>query len=72
MSSIESFKKNVETGSFKTIKDKSGSYHYKLYTASGRVAAIGEAYSSKQGAESAAISVASYYKNAEVSEKNDK
>lgn len=67
-SSIDSFKKNVEIGSFKIIKDKHDNYHYKLYTPSGRVAAIGESYNSKQLAESAVVSVLSYYKNAEVIE----
>lgn len=70
-SSIESFKKNVETGSFKIIKDKNENYHYKLYTASGRVAAVGETYNSKQLAESAVVSVVSYYKNSELTEKQD-
>ncbi|MDE7384797.1 MAG: YegP family protein, partial [Anaeroplasmataceae bacterium] len=35
LSSIESFKKNVETGTFKILKDKNGNFHYNLYTASG-------------------------------------
>ncbi|MDE7263531.1 MAG: DUF1508 domain-containing protein, partial [Anaeroplasmataceae bacterium] len=69
MSSIESFKKNVETGSFKILKDKNGNFHYNLYTASGRLATIGESYNSKQVAESAALSVVSYFKNAEIEEK---
>ncbi len=68
VSSIESFQKNVDTGSFKIFKDKNGNFHYKLYTASGRVAAIGESYNSKQSAESAVLSVVSYFRNAEVVE----
>ena len=68
LSSIESFKKNVETGTFKILKDKNGNYHYNLYTASGRLATIGESYNSKQLAESAALSVASYYKTADLEE----
>ncbi|MDE6656228.1 MAG: YegP family protein, partial [Anaeroplasmataceae bacterium] len=66
LSSIESFKKNVETGSFKILKDKNGNFHYNLYTASGRLATVGESYNSKQLAESAALSVVSYFKNAET------
>ncbi|MDE6414888.1 MAG: DUF1508 domain-containing protein, partial [Anaeroplasmataceae bacterium] len=69
LSSIESFKKNVETGSFKILKDKNGNFHYNLYTASGRLATIGESYNSKQLAESAAFSVVSYFKDAEIEEK---
>ena len=71
LNSVETFKKNVENGSFKVVKDKSGSFHFKLYTSSGRVAAIGEFYGSKQLAESAANSVASYYKNSEVVEQKE-
>ncbi|MDE6013913.1 MAG: YegP family protein, partial [Anaeroplasmataceae bacterium] len=67
-SSIESFKRNVEAGSFKIIKDKNDNYHYKLYSASGRVAAIGESYNSKQLAESAVLSVVAYVKDAEITE----
>lgn len=69
LNSIESFKRNVEFGSFKIIKDKNDHYHYNLYTPTGRVAAIGESYTSKQQAESAVLSVVSFYKNAEVIEK---
>ncbi|MDE6242271.1 MAG: DUF1508 domain-containing protein, partial [Anaeroplasmataceae bacterium] len=69
LSSIESFKKNVETGTFKILKDKNGNFHYNIYTASGRLATIGESYNSKQLAESAALSVASYFKDAEIEEK---
>ncbi|MDE7105794.1 MAG: DUF1508 domain-containing protein, partial [Anaeroplasmataceae bacterium] len=69
LSSIESFKKNVETGSFKILKDKNGNFHYNLYTASGRLATIGESYNTKQLAESAALSLVSYFKDAEIEEK---
>ncbi len=68
ITSIDNFKKNVEIGSFKIIKDKNENYHYNLYTPSGRVAAIGESYNSKQLAESAVASVVAYYKSAEVTE----
>lgn len=71
ISSIDNFKKNVETGSFKIIKDKNDNYQYKLYTPSGRVAAIGESYNSKQLAESAVLSVVAYYKSAEITEADE-
>ncbi len=71
MNSIESFKKAVVEGSFKCVKDKNGNFQYKLYTSSGRVCAVGEAYPSKTSAESAAQSVASFYKNAEVVENKE-
>ena len=71
MNSIESFKKAIEEGSFKCVKDKSGNFAYKLYTSSGRVCAVGEAYPTKTSAESAAQSVASYYKKAEVVENKE-
>lgn len=66
--SIEAFKKCVETGVFKCVKDKTGRYCYKLYTQNNRICAVGESYSSKQGAESAANSVASFYKRATIEE----
>ena len=68
LNSIEVFKKNAANGTFKIVKDKNDNYHFRLYSAAGRVAAIGETYGSKQLAESAAISVASYFKNSEVIE----
>ncbi len=71
MNSIESFKKAIEEGSFKCVKDKNGNFAYKLYGASGRVCAVGEAYPSKTSAESAAQSVASYYKKAEIVENKE-
>ena len=71
MNSIENFKKNVEKGSFKIIKDKNDHFHYNLYTPTGRVAAIGETYASKQQAESAVNSVVAFYKKAEIVEKNN-
>ena len=69
LNSIENFKRNVENGSFKVIKDKNENYHYIFYTPTGRVAAIGETYDSKQQAESAVYSVVSFYKNAQIVEK---
>ena len=66
--SIETFKKNVETGIFKCIKDKNGRYCYKLYTPNGRICAVGESYNTKAGAESAANSVVSFFKKAEIIE----
>ena len=66
--SIETFKKNVEVGTFKCVKDKTNRYCYKLYSTVGRIIAVGESYTSKQGAISAANSVCSYYKYAEIVE----
>ena len=66
--SIDTFKKNIVEGQFRCIKDKYGNYCYKLYTANNRICAVGESYSSKQNAISAANSVVSYYKNAVVEE----
>ena len=72
MSSIESFRRNIENGVFKVVKDKNDNYHYNLYTPSGRVAAVGETYNTRALAESAVHSVVSYYKNAEIVEKTKK
>ena len=68
LNSIETFKKNVLEGTFKCVKDKNGNYAYKLYSLAGRVTVVGEAYPSKTSAESAAQSVASFYKNAVIEE----
>lgn len=66
LNSIEKFKQYVAEGTFKTIKDKAGHYQYKLYTPAGRVCAVGESYSTKTSAVSAANSVVSFYKLAEL------
>jgi len=68
LNSIEVFKKNVNEGSFKVVKDKNDQFMFKLYTASGRVCAVGESYSSKASAESAANSVCSFTNKAELVE----
>lgn len=68
LNSIESFKKNIAEGTFKCVKDKTGRFCYKLYTPNGRICAVGESYPTKVGAESAANSVVSFYKNAEIEE----
>ena len=70
LGSIEKFKQYVEEGTFKSIKDKTGHYQYKLYTKSNRVAAVGESYKTKTSAVSAANSVVSFYKLAEVVDLN--
>ncbi len=73
LNSIEVFKKNVNEGIFKVVKDKNNQYMYKLYTSNGRVCAVGESYSSKASAESAANSVCSFINKAEIVElKEDK
>jgi len=66
--SIESFKANVDAGTFKCVKDKNDRFLFKLYTPAGRVSAIGESYPAKASAESAANSVVSIYKKAEIEE----
>lgn len=68
LNSIEVFKKNVNEGSFKVVKDKNDQFMFKLYTASGRVCAVGESYSSKASAESAANSVCSFINKADLVE----
>ena len=70
LGSIEKFKQYVAEGTFKSIKDKTGHYQYKLYTKSNRVAAVGESYKTKTAAVSAANSVVSFYKQAEVVDLN--
>ena len=68
LNSIESFKKNIKEGTFKCVKDKNNNYCYKLYTQSGRVCAVGESYTTKSSAESAANSVVAFYRDAETVE----
>ena len=68
MNSIDSFKKNIKEGTFKCVKDKNNNYCYKLYTQSGRVCAVGESYTTKTSAESAANSVVAFYRDAEIIE----
>ena len=68
MYSIETFKRNVAEGTFKSVKDKMGNYLFKLYNSSGRICAVGESYTTKQRAEDAARSVVSFYQNAQVIE----
>ena len=68
LNSIDTFKKNIENGTFKCVKDKNNRYCFKLYSAVGRVCAVGESYPTKASAESAATSVCSFYKNAEIVE----
>ena len=66
MNSIEKFKQYVEEGTFKAVKDKADHYQYKLYTKAGKLAAVGESYTSKASAQSAANSVVSFYKLADI------
>lgn len=66
LGAIEKFKQYVAEGTFKSVKDKTGHYQYKLYTPAGRIAAVGESYKTKTAATSAANSVVSFYKLAEV------
>lgn len=66
LNSIEKFKQYVAEGTFKAIKDKAGHYLFKLYSSSNRVCAVGESYTTKTSATSAANSVVSFYKLAEI------
>lgn len=66
LNAIEKFKQYVSEGTFKCVKDKTKHYQYKLYTKAGRIAAVGESYKTKTAATSAANSVVSFYKLAEV------
>ncbi len=68
LNSIESFKKSVQDGEFKCVKDKTGRYCFKLYTTTGRVCLVGESYTSRTSAESAANSVVAFSQLAEIIE----
>ena len=72
MNSIDKFKENVSLGTFKCVQDKTGRYQFKLYSQSGRICAVGESYSTKQGAENAANSVVSFTKSSPVVEEKQK
>ena len=63
---IEVFKEAINNGKFFVVRDKKGLCQFKLYSASGRCVAFGEAYRSKQQAVSAANSVANFIDDAEV------
>ena len=71
MNSIDKFKENVASGTFKCVQDKAGRYQFKLYSQAGRICAVGESYSTKQSAEGAANSVVSF-SNAPVVEEKPK
>lgn len=68
LNGIESFRTNVFEGTFYVAKDKRGSFEFKLYTKNGRICAVGESYPTKTSAVSAANSVVSFAKNAEIVE----
>ena len=68
LNSIESFKKSVQEGVFKCVKDKTGRYCFKLYSTTGRICLVGESYTSRSSAESAANSVAAFSQLAEIVE----
>lgn len=65
---IETFKKNVNQGEFKCVKDKNGAYLYKLYNQTGRVCAIGQSCPTKQGAIKQARSVKAFHHTNEIVE----
>ena len=60
LNSINSVKEAIKNGKFFVVKDKMGTYQFKLYSALGRCVLVGEAYKNKAQAISAANSVASF------------
>ena len=57
---LERFKETVKTGKFYVEKDKRDNYQFKLFSSAGRIICVGQIYSSKSVAISAAISVCSF------------
>ena len=60
LNSINSVKEAIKNGKFFVVKDKRGTFQFKLYSALGRCVLVGEAYKNKAQAMSAANSVASF------------
>ena len=60
LNSINSVKEAIKNGKFFVVKDKMGTFQFKLYSALGRCVLVGEAYKNKAQAISAANSVASF------------
>lgn len=63
---IETIKKNIVQGSLKIDSDQNGQYRYKLYNAQERIICVGENYSSKDSAISAAESLVRFAQDANV------
>lgn len=66
---IESFKENVENGTFYLYKDKTDNYQFRLYSQAGRFALVGESYKTAQRVESAVLSVKNFYKLSVITDK---
>ena len=63
---IEMIKKNIVQGSLKIDSDQNGQYRYKLYNAQERIICVGENYSTKESAISAAESLVRFAQDAVV------
>ena len=57
---ISSVKEAIKNGKFFVVKDKRGTFQFKLYSTLGRCVLVGEAYKTKAQAISAANSVAAF------------
>ena len=60
VTALARFKETVKTGKFYVEKDKRDNYQFKLFAPNGRIVCVGEIYSSKPSAISAALSVCSF------------
>ena len=60
IAALDRFKETVKTGKFYVEKDKRDNYQFKLFSSAGRIVCVGQIYSSKTVAVSAAISVCSF------------
>ena len=57
---LEKFKESIGNGKFYVVKDKRGYFQFKLFSATGRIVAMGESYPSKAQAISSANSLVSF------------
>lgn len=60
LAALERFKETVKTGKFYVEKDKRDNYQFKLFSSAGRIVCVGQIYSNKSVAISAALSVCSF------------
>ena len=66
---ISSMKEAINNGKFFVVKDKRGTFQFKLYSTAGRCVLVGEAYKTKNQAISAANSVSSFINLATIIDK---
>lgn len=66
---IDTLKRAIKDGKFYISKDKNENYQFKLYSASNRLIAVGETYTSKQQAKSSAMSLCNFIDQAEIIKK---